>query len=121
MTKIVIVEDDPMQVAIIENYMEAEGYSCEYVSLSKFSDLLELIKHNDHGISLVIMDLAMTGGKNGLEFLRENHDHINVPVMVFSGKQELMKKVEEYADCIVTKPFRRETFFPALEKMGITK
>ncbi len=92
MKKILLIEDDRVQVEIIRRHLEAEGY--KVLVVSKALEGLEIAKREKP--SLIIMDMILPG-MHGLEAsikLLEMPETKDIPVVALSG-MGLPKFVEE--------------------------
>jgi DNA-binding NarL/FixJ family response regulator len=86
-TRIVIVDDHPLFRGALN---QALSSSIEAVEITEAGSLDELIERlgPDHGIDLILLDLAMPGvqGLSGLLYLRAEHPE--VPVVIVSANEE---------------------------------
>ena len=95
MTKIAIIEDDPVISQMYRTKFEADGFE------------VELAINGKHGIALVesflpdliLLDLQMPemGGAEALEIIRKNDWGKNIPVIILTnmGEEESPKKLRD--------------------------
>ena len=103
--KILIVEDDPVMVAFLDEYLSSEF---ETKAMSDASKALEALP--SLGASLVILDLFMPGmdGFGFLERARSVRDFDRLPILVLSSSnksEDRVRALEAGADDFVIKPF----------------
>jgi DNA-binding response OmpR family regulator len=100
---ILIIDDEPTLVEILELYLRREGY--HVLTATNGQEALTLIEaqHPD----LLVLDL-MLPGVSGLDVLRQVRSTSNLPVILLTARNEEADRVvglELGADDYVTKPF----------------
>lgn len=123
-TKILVVDDSPLTIEVLQRNLSAEGY--EVLPASNVAGavaLLEAVK-----VDLVITDLKMprVGGMDLVRHVRENcHD---TEVMVITGYPSIdgaVQAIKTGAEEYVAKPFTEEELYAAvrraLEKLRIRR
>lgn len=106
--KIVVVEDDPLILKLLERVLHDEGFSVVVAETLKKG----LIVCATHKPDLIILDLGLPDG-DGMELLDAYRKHNSVPVIVVSARDNEKSKVEALdagADDYLTKPFSSEEF-----------
>jgi DNA-binding response OmpR family regulator len=101
--KILVVDDEPEIVQIVERYLTDEGF---FVSRS-YDGAEALRQFNESKPDLIILDLRMPV-KNGLEAFREIRAISDVPIIMLTSKNEEVDRIlglELGADDYVSKPF----------------
>lgn len=100
---ILVVDDDPLIRSLLRRYLIGEGFR-----ISEAVDGAGLRAALAEGpIHTVLLDLVMPG-EDGLALARQIRQHSNVPIIMLTGKGELIDRVvglESGADDYVTKPF----------------
>lgn len=82
MNKILIVDDEPHIVKLLERFLALKGFETQGVGDGVKA--LELIK-SDTGINLIIIDMKMPG-VSGIDVLKEMKAmHKNIPIIILSG------------------------------------
>ncbi len=103
MYKVLIGDDDPHVIEILEIYLKKEGY--EVLRAYNGKEVVETAKrHQPH---LIVLDLMMPV-MDGLEACRQLRAYSKVPIIMLTAKGEEVDKVlglEMGADDYVTKPF----------------
>ncbi|MBT4411547.1 MAG: response regulator transcription factor [Bacteroidetes bacterium] len=103
--KILLVEDDPAIRMAIEDDLNFEGYSVDVAETGP--DGLE--KGLSHQHDLIILDLMLPGGTDGLDICKElRRKDIQTPIIMLTAKSQDYDKViglELGADDYVTKPY----------------
>jgi len=100
---ILIVDDDPRLCRLLERYLTREGYNA--TSAHSCAKAREWVKRSSP--SLVLLDVILPDS-DGLTFLRELRTQGSVPVILLTGKADMVDKVvglELGADDYITKPF----------------
>ncbi|MGL1935867.1 MAG: hybrid sensor histidine kinase/response regulator [Fibrobacterales bacterium] len=103
--KILIVDDDPINVGIFEEILE-ESY--ELAVATNGDEALEMMP--DFGPDLVLLDIMMPGidGYEVCSTIRKNPDYAFTKVILVSGKSMIDERLHGYkvgADDYITKPF----------------
>ena len=101
---IVVVEDDHNIADLLELYLRREGY--RVVQAETGADGLEAVR--DQRPRLVVHDIGLPGGVDGLEVCRRLRATTDVPVIMLTARDEEVDRVlglELGADDYVTKPF----------------
>ena len=93
---IVVVEDDHNIADLLELYLRREGY--RVVQAETGADGLAAVR--DQRPRLVVLDIGLPGGVDGLEVCRRLRATTDVPVIMLTARDE-----ELGADDYVTKPF----------------
>jgi two-component system, OmpR family, response regulator len=100
---ILVVDDDPMIRSLLRRYLVGEG-----LRVSEAIDGAGIRAALAHGpVHAVLLDLVMPG-EDGLSLARMIRQRSNVPIIMLTGKGELIDRVvglESGADDYITKPF----------------
>jgi len=102
--KIMVVDDEPRLVSVVEAYLEQEGF--EVATASNGQDALFAARESKP--DLIILDVMMPE-MDGYEFMRAHRREAETPIILLTAKVEDDDKViglELGADDYVTKPFR---------------
>lgn len=101
--KILVVDDDPRIRDLLRDSLEAEGFIVLEAASSE-----ELYAQLDEGeVDLITMDVLLER-ENGLDLVRDIRHHSEIPIILVSGRVELIDTVvglELGADDYITKPF----------------
>lgn len=100
---ILVVEDDPKIRALLRNLFEGEG--ARVLEAAKADDVFAAL--NEEAVDLMTLDIQL-GGDNGVELAREIRRHSSVPIIMVTGKDDVIDRVvglEVGADDYITKPF----------------
>ena len=101
---IVVVEDDHNIADLLELYLRREGY--RVVQAETGADGLAAVR--DQRPRLVVLDIGLPGGVDGLEVCRRLRAESHVPVLMLTARDGEIDRVlglELGADDYVTKPF----------------
>jgi DNA-binding response OmpR family regulator len=117
MTHVLIVEDDPNTLALIEKYFSNEGFQVK--GYSEAQGVLDYIRNNR--IDLCVLDV-MIGHDNGFDLLKEIKAIKDIPVIFVTAKADEFDRIygiEIGADDYLTKPFSpRELVARAIRLLG---
>jgi DNA-binding response OmpR family regulator len=101
---IMVVDDEPRIVSVIESYLTQYGYRV----VKSYDGEKALLLAEQEEPDLIILDIMMPK-MDGYEFLRQHRMHANTPIIFLTAKVEDEDKVlglELGADDYVVKPFR---------------
>jgi len=102
--KIMVVDDEPRLVSVVEAYLKQEGF--EVATASNGQEALFAARQTK--LDLIILDVMMPE-MDGYEFMRHHRMEAETPIILLTAKVEEDDKViglELGADDYVTKPFR---------------
>ena len=104
--RILVVDDDPRLLHIVEMYLRIEGYDVK--TASNGEDGLREVDNQQP--DLVILDIMMPGmdGIEACKKIRTNPQTANVPVLMFSalsGDDDVERARLAGANHLITKPF----------------
>lgn len=113
--KILVVDDDPMILKLVQSRLEANQYTI--VTAGDGDEAL--IKVGTEKPDLIILDIQMPK-MDGYTFLRElkkSKDHKNIPVVVLTAKDKMQDlfKLEGVKNYIV-KPFETKELLAAVKQ-----
>ena len=115
--KVLIVDDSPAQVRLIQGLLEPEGYWP--VGLSDPKRVEEAIAVERP--SVILLDVVMPE-RNGFQVCRElknNSEFSSIPVILVTSKDTASDRYwgqQQGADGYVTKPFTREELLSAVKR-----
>lgn len=101
--KILIVEDEPRLSAVLRDYLQAAGYTCQQI----FDGAAAVPAFRQHAPDLVILDL-MLPNRDGIDICRELRELSDVPVIMVTARVDEIDRLlglELGADDYVCKPF----------------
>ncbi len=100
----VVVEDDPNIADLVDMYLQQDGYRVYQAADGEAGR--ERIKQ--HHPELVILDIGLPGGLNGIDLCRELREASDVPIIMLTARDGEVDRVlglELGADDYMTKPF----------------
>jgi DNA-binding response OmpR family regulator len=103
-TVIVLVEDDPNIADLVDMYLRQDGYRVYQAGDGEKG--LQLVK--DRSPKLVILDVGLPGGLDGVEVCRRLRATSDIPIIMLTARDGEIDRVlglEMGADDYVTKPF----------------
>ena len=100
---ILVVDDDEGIRSLVKKYLNERKYLVTTAdNAENASEKISVIKFD-----LIILDIMMPG-KSGLDFLKENKENINTPIILLTAKGEPNERIEGLemgADDYLPKPF----------------
>ena len=100
---ILVVDDDDGIRLLVKKYLNENNYLVTTAHDAEDADeKVKIIKFD-----LIILDIMMPG-KNGLEFIQENKENLNTPIILLTDKGEANERIEGLeigADDYLPKPF----------------
>jgi DNA-binding response OmpR family regulator len=101
--KILVVDDDPNILRMIQLILELEGY--DVTTASDGETAIQIFRKT--GFSLVILDIMMSG-TDGICVCKTIRQYSNIPIIMVTARGTVNEKLEGFeagADDYVTKPF----------------
>ncbi|MDH4180361.1 MAG: response regulator [Armatimonadota bacterium] len=116
--QILVVDDHPPTVRLIQNALEQEGFSV--ISAANGAECL--IAVHQHRPDLVILDVIMPimDGFQTLRVLRENKNTKALPVIILTIRDSDQDVIEGWrigADLYLTKPFQIDDLVAAVKRV----
>jgi DNA-binding response OmpR family regulator len=114
---VLLIEDDPSFIYLIQRYSEKSGWRMVCTSLGE--EALAMVRTEMP--TVVVLDIALPG-INGWEVLRTlkgESDTRGVPVVMCSGVEEVKQSLEAGADAWLQKPIRYQEFVAVLTDVGM--
>jgi twitching motility two-component system response regulator PilH len=117
--KVLIVDDSPAQVKLIQGLLEPEGYWPVGLNDPKLVEQTILSERTN----LILLDVVMPD-RNGFQICRElkgNVDFNSIPVILVTSKDTASDRYwgqQQGADGYVTKPFTREDLLRAVRRFA---
>ena len=100
---ILVVDDDDGIRSLVKKYLNENNYLVTTAnSAEDAKQKIQIIKFD-----LIVLDIMMPG-KNGLEFIKENKNKLDTPVILLTAKGEALERIEGLetgADDYLPKPF----------------
>jgi len=118
LTKILIVDDSPAEVRLMQTVLDHAGYAS--VAIHDPTRLEHMIEKEKP--SLILMDVVMPE-RNGFQACRElkgNADYAQIPVVMVSSKNSESDRFwakQQGADGYVVKPFTREELLGTVNRL----
>ena len=111
--KILLADDEPVNLQVMENFLTLQGYEVLYAHSGKETLEILLEDGGDTPIGVVVLDI-MLPGLSGFEVarkIRERYTSLELPVLMVSAKNrtdDLMAALAAGANDYLTKPFMGE-------------
>src|SRR5919199_880354 len=120
MSKVLIVEDNPSQMALMVNYLRESGHTV--IRLTNPKEALD--KALEHKPDVIVTDVVMPG-MSGFELCRRIKQHpatASVPIVICSSKDQEIDRLwgmRQGAHAYLTKPFTREQILRAIKAVAV--
>jgi two-component system KDP operon response regulator KdpE len=102
--RILVVDDEPRLVRLINEILRATGYQVIYTGSSERALELIPIEQPD----LILLDLVLPGEMDGYEICQRVREYSNVPVIMITARAreaDMLRGFDVGADDYITKPF----------------
>ncbi|GAC1679266.1 MAG: response regulator [Candidatus Acidiferrum sp.] len=115
--KVLIVDDSPAQVKLMQDLLETEGYAFVGINDPKLVEETIAMEHP----SIILLDVVMPE-RNGFQVCRElksSAEFNSIPVILVTSKGTASDKYwgeQQGADGYVTKPFTRDELLRAVRR-----
>jgi PAS domain S-box-containing protein len=103
--KVLLVEDDPAVAALTSDMLKELGYEVLQVSDARAG--LRAMS-GDHGVEMILSDVMMPGGMDGVGFVRElRRRHVELPIVLVTGMPDAVRREAETAGIsLLAKPYQ---------------
>ncbi|HEX3046566.1 MAG TPA: ATP-binding protein [Bacillota bacterium] len=111
---IMLVDDDPVHLQMLANYLSLQGYPA--IAVSDGRRALELVEEDPkNGFDLIIMDVRMPGlsGYETCRALREKHTMVDLPILLLTSNNQpndILAGFAAGANDYLVKPFDKREF-----------
>ena len=109
-----VVDDDDGIRSLVKKYLNENNYLVTTAnSAEDAKEKIQIIKFD-----LIILDIMMPG-KSGLEFIKENKNKLDTPVILLTAKGEALERIEGLeigADDYLPKPFEPKELLLRIKK-----
>ena len=115
MDKILVVDDDPDILTVVQILLRMNNYTV--MAVSKEEDVTNSIKSFSPG--LILLDVALCGadGREICKRLKTSNETKHIPVILFSAHYDLVNNIHEYmANGLITKPFESSFLLETIRK-----
>ena len=129
---IVIVDDDPGHVELVRRNLRRAGVNNPLIELANGKDALDFIfcrgvhaGRPGDGELLVLLDINMPGGMDGVEVLRQikaSPETRRIPVVMLTtadDPRDINRCYELGCNVYITKPVSPEKFVEAIRRLGL--
>lgn len=107
--KVMLVEDDPTMLALLDTLLKIEGYGVIHVERTDLIDLLlETVRNERPALILLDVHLHNASGFDFLQRLRQEDDLKSARILMSSGMDLGSRCLQEGADGFILKPYMPE-------------
>ncbi|TCL69681.1 response regulator [Rhizobium sp. BK251] len=102
--QLLVVDDDPRIRQMLTRYFEDEGYGV--VCAADGAEMRSRLRQRNFDV--ILLDLVLPGGADGLDLAREIRAQSDVPIMMLTGRDDVVDRIvglEIGADDYIAKPF----------------
>jgi PAS domain S-box-containing protein len=102
--KVLLVEDDPAVATLTSDMLSELGYEVLQVADPR-AGLIAM--SGDHGITMILSDVMMPGGMDGVSFARElRHRNVRLPIVLVTGMPDAVRREAQAAEfSLLAKPY----------------
>jgi CheY-like chemotaxis protein len=113
--KLLLIEDNPDDIAIVNRLAKASALPVEVIALPDGTRALDWLTHRGGRPDLILLDLGLPGlrGTDVLRRIRSNARLNDVPVIVLSGSEDdedILEGLRLGAHSHIVKPIARDDF-----------
>jgi CheY-like chemotaxis protein len=113
--KLLLIEDNPDDIAIVNRLAKASPVPVELTALPDGVQALDWMKRGENRPDLILLDLGLPGlrGTDVLRLIRSNAQLNDVPVIVVSGSEDdedILEGLRLGAHSHIVKPIARDDF-----------
>ena len=109
---ILLLEDDPDMRSLVALSLESLGY--EVIEAAMADDAIAIVDHNEH-IDLILSDIRLPGGMNGVEFTRlAKERRPAIKILLMTGFNSDESDFDGEIGTILKKPFSRAELASAI-------
>lgn len=120
--KILVVDDDPDMVSVLNQILVGEGF--EVVSLSDGEEALKFLQKSQADALVTDVMLPRMDGWTLCKKIKQNPATRNLPVLVLTAKGEDTSELMSYesgADEHIAKPFNNDHFISVIRQLTLKK
>jgi two-component system alkaline phosphatase synthesis response regulator PhoP len=115
MTKIMLVEDDPTMISLLNTLLEIEGF--EVVRVVDFYNVPQEIRQNQADLILMDVHLEEQDGVEVLTTVRADAEVGTVPIIMSSGMDLRDKCLRHGANDFLLKPYMPDELIEKIKKI----
>jgi len=103
--KILLIEDDPIMLSLLETLLKMEGYQVVQFSGEKLEDVTITLRNEKPDLALVDVNLRAFNGFEVLESIRCDANLKDIRVLMSSGLDVSIECIQRGADYFILKPY----------------
>lgn len=115
MTKVMLVEDDPTMLSLLDTLLGMEGYEIE--KIKNFSKVLEEIQKSEPNVVLMDVNLKEINGIELLEKIRKDKVLNGLAVIMSSGMDFSDECLAKGANDFLLKPYMPDELIEKIKKI----
>jgi DNA-binding response OmpR family regulator len=119
MPNILLVDDEPLMIKLLELYLEPHEFTC--ISVSDGLEAINLLKKET--VDLVIMDVMMPE-KDGWQTTREIRLFSDVPIIMLTARdqaEDIFKSINSGANGHISKPIEEQKLIRYVQSFILEK
>jgi CheY-like chemotaxis protein len=114
MPKIMLAEDDPTMITLLETLLGMEGY--QVVSLGLYDDVLESVRNDRPDVLLLDVHLSNANGLDVLTQLKSDDETKDLSVVMTSGLNVEDECINNGANGFLLKPYMPDDLLEVLKR-----
>ncbi len=115
MAKVMLVEDDPTMLALLNTFLEIEGY--QVAQMNSFENVLEEIRSHNPDIVLMDVHLQDVDGMKLLESIRQDGELKETVIIMSSGMDFSEESMSKGANEFLLKPYMPEELISKIKRL----
>lgn len=116
MKKVLLIEDDPTMVSLLETLLEFEGF--EVKILKDYSSILEHVVKESPDLILMDVHLKEADGLEVLAKMKNDHNLKKVKVIMASGMDYEKQSIQIGANDFIQKPFMPDELVLKIKRLA---
>lgn len=115
-SKILVIEDDPDHIFLLEQIFEEQGY--EYRIYNEVPDIHSIVREFEPNLVLLDYMLPCINGGELCSQLKKENDTKEIPVVIYSAAPKAFLSLGDYGcDLFIPKPYDFDDFISKISKL----
>lgn len=116
MSKIILVEDDPTMLSLLQTLLEMEGYQVIKIKNEIQQDILSVMQQERPELALIDVHLRQLNGFDLLQGIRKDEYLKDTRILMSSGMDLRNECLQKGADGFILKPYMPDDLIHAIQQ-----
>jgi DNA-binding response OmpR family regulator len=116
MKKVLLIEDDPTMLSLLETLLEIEGF--EVKKINDYGSILELVESESPDLVLMDVHLKEVDGLEVLSSMKKDQNLEKVKVIMASGMDYKKQSIQTGANDFIQKPFMPDELVSKIKRLA---